>query len=260
MLDLRRTEKTLKQGLELLKGCNDPKQCDQRVYSLISGVQNLVNKFKWIHSIASTDDDTLACLLYNDLQKSKKYLNLKKLPFDAAMSEYLTMGQESGNMDYTFVISIEIILLTDMSLMAYVKPNMPKSASDIFWGHFAVATQMLDMLIVPAGVLNGTVDSVEPTIYDLRDQIEKYIENRKRGGIKTAEKYKPLKDWCITRAYEIRDKHPSKSKEQIVMQLLVEMRDKKSDSDVMQLTETNARHTIKNKWLPRGKPNTWSDL
>jgi hypothetical protein len=256
MLDLRRTEKSIKESLDLLcAGAISKKIIGKPAFTNISGVNHLVSKFKWINKIAPNDNATLAAELHEQLMKAKKYLKRQKA-FDIEFGKYII----SNNPDFVFIMYVEILLLTEMALISFTKPDMPKGAADLFWTHFNFTNLLLDALIMPTEALNSETGVVMPTAFQLRAMVDKHIENRKRGGIKTAEKYKPLKDWCITRAYEIHKKHPSKSKEQIVMQLLVEMRDKKWDADVMQLTETNARHTIKNKWLPRGKPATWSDL
>ncbi len=99
----------------------------------------------------------------------------------------------------------------------------------------------------------------DPMAYsNLQLKMRDIMRTNKHKGHTTFDKTKkPIKDWCIKRAYELHGRHPSWSKEQITVQLCDEIYDKKWPKGVINLTDTNAHFTIKNKWLPKGKPSEW---
>lgn len=88
-------------------------------------------------------------------------------------------------------------------------------------------------------------------------ELDKRVNARKKSGKVTFDKTrKPIKDWCIRRAYNTRDKHTTYSKNHIVMELVCELDKQKWPKGVVPLSSNNAYNTIK-KWLPKGKPQNW---
>ncbi len=78
-----------------------------------------------------------------------------------------------------------------------------------------------------------------------------------KGGETTATHRQPVKEWCLKRAFEIRQYHPNYSKRRIAMKIAEEMHEQKWPDGVIPLTESNAANTLEKSWLPKGKPTEW---